>query len=72
MKNVVHNRKITLAGVGAVCVDAVLIVLTWRRISGTLVYIWNNTTRDMTCQIRLDVRLRSNLSQIYVDLFGFF
>lgn len=38
------ERVITLAGVGALCVKAVLIFFTWRRIAGALIYLCNNTT----------------------------
>lgn len=40
------GRVITLAGVGAVRVKAVLIVFTWRGICGALIYIWNTWHMD--------------------------
>lgn len=45
LSSIGHDVKVTLAGIGAVSVEAVLIVFTWRQISGTLVHIWNTWQR---------------------------
>lgn len=39
------QRRTTFAGVGAVCVQTVLIFLTGRGVSGALIYIWNMSRR---------------------------